>query len=119
MTHAEIVLVHIDAPHKAVLALHPSCLHRLCTRHVLHNILIEWVDAYDVKRITVSMTNMEFTICSGIVLMPGDTLPLKVARSQDKLKLETALNASAPYTRLIAVVSRDIACHAYMPALCL
>ncbi len=36
--------------------------------------------------------------------MPGDTLPLKVVRQQDRAKLETALNAAAPYTRLIAVV---------------
>lgn len=36
--------------------------------------------------------------------MPGDTLPLKVVRQQDRAKLETALNAPAPYTRLIAVV---------------
>lgn len=41
---------------------------------------------------------------AGIVLMPGDTLPLKVVRRQDRLKLESALNASAPFTRLIAVV---------------
>ena len=36
--------------------------------------------------------------------MPGDTLPLKVVRRQDRLKLESALNAPAPFTRLIAVV---------------
>ena len=41
---------------------------------------------------------------AGIVLMPGDTLPLRVVRQQDRAKLETALNAPAPYTRLIAVV---------------
>lgn len=40
----------------------------------------------------------------GIVLMPGDTLPLKVVRRQDRAKLEAALSAAAPYTRLIAVV---------------
>ena len=42
--------------------------------------------------------------CTGIVLMPGDTLPLKVVRRQDRAKLEAALSAAAPYTRLIAVV---------------
>ncbi len=36
--------------------------------------------------------------------MPGDTLPLKVVRRQDRAKLEAALTATAPYTRLIAVV---------------
>jgi hypothetical protein len=36
--------------------------------------------------------------------MPGDTLPLKVVRRQDRAKLEAALSAPAPYTRLIAVV---------------
>ena len=36
--------------------------------------------------------------------MPGDTLPLKVVRRQDRLKLESALSAAAPYTRWIAVV---------------
>lgn len=44
-------------------------------------------------------------LCTGIVLMPGDTLPLKVVRRQDRAKLEAALSAAAPYTRLIAVVS--------------
>ncbi|KAL3153029.1 hypothetical protein ABBQ38_012053 [Trebouxia sp. C0009 RCD-2024] len=39
----------------------------------------------------------------GIVLMPGDTLPLKVVRRQDRQKLESALTAPAPFTRLIAV----------------
>ena len=43
-------------------------------------------------------------ICAGIVLMPGDTLPLKVVRRQDRLKLENALSAPAPFTRLFAVV---------------
>ena len=43
--------------------------------------------------------------CAGIVLMPGDTLPLKVVRRQDRAKLEAALSAAVPYTRLIAVVS--------------
>ena len=33
-----------------------------------------------------------------------DTLPLKVVRRQDRLKLESALNAAAPFTRMIAVV---------------
>ena len=42
--------------------------------------------------------------------MPGDTLPLKVVRSQDRAKLETALHAPAPYTRLIAVVSWFCCC---------
>ena len=46
-------------------------------------------------------------ICAGIVLMPGDTLPLKVVRRQDRLKLENALSAPAPFTRLIAVVTRQ------------
>ncbi len=45
-----------------------------------------------------------FALCAGIVLMPGDTLPLKVVRRQDRAKLEAALSAPAPYTRLIAVV---------------
>lgn len=40
--------------------------------------------------------------------MPGDTLPLKVVRRQDRAKLEAALSAPAPYTRLIAVVGT---CH--------
>ena len=37
--------------------------------------------------------------------MPGDTLPMKLFRRQDRVKLQQALNAPAPYTRLIAMVS--------------
>lgn len=42
--------------------------------------------------------------CAGIVLMPGDTLPLKMVSRQDQLGLESALSAPAPFTRLLAVV---------------
>ena len=42
--------------------------------------------------------------------MPGDTLPLKVVRQQDRQKLETALNAAPPFTRLIAVVQPCFPC---------
>ena len=37
--------------------------------------------------------------------MPGDTLPMKLFRHTEHVKLRQALNAPAPYTRLIAVVS--------------
>ena len=49
--------------------------------------------------------------------MPGDTLPLKVVSRQDRLKLESALDAPAPFTRLIAVV-RGTAMNCYLPPLC-